>query len=81
MENIPFIAYESAMARQDKANRRLWVLCIVLTVLLILSNGMWIYYESQFVNEYQIEQEVETGMGDAYVSGIGNINGENQTDR
>lgn len=37
-------------ATLERTIKRLWVLCIILIVALIASNGAWIYYESQFEN-------------------------------
>lgn len=46
--DIPYVAYESALVRADRTNRRLWILCIILTVFLVASNVCWIIYENQF---------------------------------
>ena len=57
MENekmIPYFAHEGIVAKMERANRRLWILCIVLILLLAGTNGAWIYYESQFVDEVTI---------------------------
>lgn len=68
-EPIPFIAYESGMARMERTNKRLWVVVIILIVALIASNAGWIYYESSFIDESIIvEQENEDG----YNNYIGN---------
>ena len=84
MENdkmIPLIAHESMLARMERTIKRLWILCIVLIVLLVGSNVAWLYYESQFEEVVTtVEQEVDTGEGDAYVTGVGNIYGEDQTE-
>ena len=45
---VPFAVHESAMARQERTIRRLWILLLVLVVLLVGSNALWIWYESQF---------------------------------
>ena len=69
--NIPFIAYESGMDRQERANRRLWILCIILSLLLIGTNIGWICYQSQFehvVTEIEAEQD-----GDVNIVGGGDI--------
>ena len=42
-------AYEGAAVRQNQDNKRMFILNILLIVLLILTNGFWIYYESQFM--------------------------------
>lgn len=34
--------YESDMARFERINKRLWALCIVLLIALIVSNVLWI---------------------------------------
>lgn len=50
-KTIPYFAHEGIVARMERANRRLWILCIVLILLLTGTNGAWIYYESQFADE------------------------------
>lgn len=66
------------MARQERTIRRLWILCIIIFLAFVGSNAAWIYYESQFVDEY-VMQDVDTGNGAAYVAGIGDINGAGET--
>ena len=73
-DKISFVAFESIIARFTDANRRLWILCILLISLLVLTNICWVVYESQYVDEMSVEQEVETGDGDAIVNGIGDLN-------
>lgn len=81
MEERNFLAWhEGDMARMERANKRLWVVIIILIVALIGSNAAWIYYESQFIDEVSVEQDVDTGMGDAFVNGIGDFNyGQSET--
>lgn len=68
------------MARFERTVKRLWIVVILLILLLAASNGAWIWHESQFVDE-SVTQEVDTGNGDAYVAGIGDVNyGKDQTD-
>lgn len=77
---VPFAVHESAMARMERTIRRLWILLIVLVVLLVGSNALWIWYEAQF-EDVSVEQEVDTGEGDAFVVGNGDLNyGEGQTE-
>lgn len=80
MEQIPYIAHEADMTRMERTNRRLWILAIVLIVALIGTNAGWIYYENQF-EEIAVEQEVDTGVGDATVIGVSDYNGESETER
>lgn len=80
-QKIPFVVHESDMIRMERINRRVWILCIILIISLIASNAGWIYYESQFITEETtVEQEVDTGEGDATVIGVGDYNGESETD-
>lgn len=83
--SIPFVAYEATMSRFERTIKRLWVLCIILIVLLAVTNGAWIYYESQFedvVTTNEITQDVDTSDGgDAVINdGVHINNGESKTD-
>lgn len=81
MEQIPITAFEGAMARLERSNKRLWIVVLVLIISLLGTNAGWIYYESQFVTmETTVEQEVDTGDGDATVIGVGDYNGESTTE-
>lgn len=76
---IPYFVHEAVTSRMERANKRLWIIVIVLILALVGTNAGWIYYESQFTDEV-ITQEVETGNGTAVVSGTGDaIYGEGQT--
>jgi hypothetical protein len=59
VEPVPYIVHESAMARQERNNKRLWVVVIILIAALILTNAAWIYYESQWEVVETTTQEVE----------------------
>lgn len=77
---VSFIAFESMKTTLERTIKRLWILAIILIVLFVASNAAWIWYESQFVDE-SVMQEVDTGNGDAYVAGIGDVNyGASETD-
>ena len=83
-KNIPYIAYESGMARLERMNRNIWILCIILIVSLIASNVAWICYERQFETEQitqEVAQDINTGDGDATVIGIGDNYGESEAER
>ena len=83
-EPVPYIVHESIMARMERTIKRLWILCIIMFVSLILTNGLWICYESSFedvVTSQEVSQDVDTGNGNAVITGIGDINyGENKTE-
>lgn len=80
-KTIPYFAHEGIVARMERANRRLWILCIVLILLLAGTNGAWVYYESQFTDEtLTVTQDVDSGDGDAIVNDGVHINGESSAD-
>ena len=54
---ISTTAHESALAREDRKNKRLWILVIILLCMLFGSNLGWIVYESQFEDTVTIEAE------------------------
>ena len=74
-KTIPFCIVESMLDRNALTIKRLWILCILLIVLLVGTNAMWIWYESQFVylDTQSVEQDIDakTGEGDFTVIGIG----------
>ena len=71
-EAVPYIVHESAMARAERSAKRLWTVIILLIVLLVGSNGAWLWYESQFevVETTTIEAEQDG-------SGVNIVGGEN----
>lgn len=72
MEQIPFIAFESALARLERTNRRLFILCIILILLLLATNLSWIYYENSF-EDVVVTQDNANGYN-SYIGNDGNIN-------
>lgn len=72
--NVSFIAFEAQGTRLESSNKRLFILSVILIIALFVTNGLWVYYESQFVDEISVDQQVETGQGDAYINGIGDFN-------
>lgn len=75
---IPYYVAESMVDRQSLTIKRLWIMCVLLILLLVGTNALWIYYESQFIYEESVEQEIEAEMedGDFTVIGIGNNYGK-----
>lgn len=64
MNDVPYIAHESAQARQERTIKRLWILCIVIFLAFVISNGAWVYYDSQFetsITKIQAEQDAQGG--------------------
>ncbi len=68
-ENLYKFQFESAQARMERIIERLWKLCILLVILLVLTNGAWIYYESQFIVEEttEVEQTIDCDSGNAAI--------------
>lgn len=72
--NIPYIAYEAAQSRLERIIKRLWITTIILIVLLVGSNGLWIWYESQFeVYEETTIDATQDGEG-INIIGAGDVN-------
>lgn len=68
-ESVPYIVHESSMARMERQIKRLWVTVILLIAIVVVTNGAWIWYESQFSDiETTIEAE-QDGSGVNIVSG------------
>lgn len=78
-EQISYYVHEGMMARMERTNRRLWILCIIIFLAFVISNGAWIYYESQWevveTTSQSVDQKIDTGDGDANITGIGDIYG------
>ena len=74
-ETVPYIVHEGMMARAERTVKRLWITILLLIVLLVGTNGAWIWYESQFEN-IAISQENEDGYNN-FIGNDGDIfNGE-----
>lgn len=74
---VPYIAYESAMARAERQHRRLWIALIVVIVLMVLSNLAWLYVWNsyEYVSDTS-EVVVDSGGGGNanYIGNDGDIN-------
>lgn len=80
--NVPYIVHEGAMARLERVAKRLWIIAILLIILLVGTNGAWIFYESQWETvETTVSQSLDSGDGDVIMNGTGevNYNGESKT--
>lgn len=61
-ESVPYIVHESAMARMERTNKRLWITILMLIFLLVSSNCVWIWWNSQLETVYQeVTQEADNG--------------------
>lgn len=81
---IPYYVVESMIDRQSLTIKRLWITSILLIILLVATNALWLWYESQFeyIEDVQtVEQEIEAEMedGDFTVIGIGDNYGKGES--
>ena len=72
-DNLLYIAYESTMARMERANKRNFVIIIILILALIATNAGWIIYESQFETVEATTIEAEQSGADVNIVGGGDI--------
>ncbi len=84
-KSIPYIVHETDMARMERSNKRLWVLCIVMFLAFVISNCLWLHYESQFedivTETHEITQDVDSGDGgNAIINDGVRVNGESKAD-
>lgn len=66
-EAVSFFVHESVQASMERTIKRLWITIILLILMLVGTNGAWLYYESNF-EEVEIVQENAEG----YNNFIGN---------
>ena len=71
-DNLLYITYESAMARMERANKRNFIIIIILILALIATNAGWIIYESQF-ETVETPIEAEQSGADVNIIGSGDI--------
>lgn len=74
MENEKVVSkyfHEGTVAMMERTIRRLWITTIILIVLLVATNALWLWYESQF-EYFTVTQESETGTNN-YIGNDGEI--------
>jgi hypothetical protein len=72
-ESVPYIVYESCMARAERHIKRLWIALIVAITTIFACNAIWIWYINQYdFTSYEYQQD---GHG---VNIIGDRNGVTQ---
>lgn len=69
---VPFMAYESAMARQERTIKRLWITTLVLFCAFVISILCLFYMVNQY-ETVEISQEVTQDDGIALLSGMGDV--------
>ena len=65
MKDVPYIVFESEMARLERIIKKQFVLIVVAVVFLVGTNACWLWYESQFeeVTTTEVTQDVDSGDG------------------
>ena len=83
--NIPYFVHQDDMNKLDQSHKRIekWliVLCIIIFVALIGTNGAWMYYESQFEDVVTETYSAETDQGGTAIAngdGTVTVNGESE---
>ena len=73
MDAVPYIVHESSMARMERVNKRLWIVVLVLLALVLITNGLWLWYESQWeYYDLEVTQENDRGLN-TFVGGDGEV--------
>lgn len=83
-DKLNYLMYEDIVVRLERIIKRLWILIIIIFTAFVLSNSLWIYYESQWqvVEEKQeISQEGSAdGGGNVILNNDGDLNyGKSET--
>ena len=78
--SVPYVVHESAMARAERHTKTLVLVIVLLIVLLVGSNGAWLWYENQFEVIEETTTTITQDNADGYNNYIGNdgdiVNGE-----
>lgn len=72
-ESIPFIAHESVVATLERTIKRLWILALALIFLLVGTNALWIWYESQLEDVVTTYEADASDGGNAIANGKGSV--------
>ena len=75
---IPFYVHQAEMARERKHSRMLFILCLVVFLTLVATNGAWIYYDNQYSDSVVTEQTVTQDNSNGTNNFVGGdiVNGE-----
>lgn len=62
---------ESDMARMERSNKRIFALCLIIFLAFCVTNGWWIWHESQFEDVVMTQTVSSDGSGDVALNGVG----------
>ena len=61
---VSYLVHESALARAERTIKRLWITCMALIALIVVTNTMWIWYTIGF-------EDISTQIGSEAVADNG----------
>lgn len=70
--SVPYVVHESAMARAERHTKALVWMIVLLIVLLVGSNGAWLWYENQLEVVEETTTTITQDNADGYNNYIGN---------
>lgn len=68
-DKLNYLMYEDIVVRLERIIKRLWILIIIIFTAFVLSNSLWIYYESQ----WQVVEEKQEISQEGSADGGGNV--------
>lgn len=69
---VPYVVHESALARQERQIKRLWIAIILSVALIFASNALWLWAWMQYDYEsYEITADGDSNAN--YIGQDGNI--------
>ena len=81
MDNIPYIAFESEMARHERTIKRLLIALVAAIILLFVSNIAWLWFFNQFdYSTDTVTQGTEQGDNSYMGAGASVVNGKAGSD-
>lgn len=66
--------HEREMTRMEMQNKRLFMLVLILTAMLFITNGAWVIYEMSYQDIYITQDGYVDGDGANYLNGTGEMN-------
>ena len=72
-QTISRAVHDADMARMERANKRLWIVVLVLIILLTATNAAWLWYESQWEDVTITSEAYTDGGGTAVANGEGDV--------
>ena len=70
---VPYIVFEGTMARFERTIKRLTVCLLIAIILLVASNGAWLYYLSLYDYACETVTTSQDGQGVNIIGGGNNV--------